>query len=356
MTLTNRTAKEHKSAPQVKIARDGKQMYLNLPSSTDHIGAVIQSTGDFYEAELLDLASSFLKPDDFIVDVGANIGNHSLFFAKICSCNVVAYEAVESTADVLRQNMALNFLDSRVEVRGCAIGKSKGSARVTSYSPDNVGAATLKSGDGDIEVRALNTEDYSHPVRLLKIDVEGMEIEVLEGALELIQRELPIIICEAATPERQEEVLSLLRPFGYKLLGIYCATPTLLLVSDNVKNQVTNDIENFRQTQLSKIEEHIHDLDIRLLRSNRYTERLHREALAQIEIKQNSITPPPEQGRPEIEPNQTNDSEQLRDLVKSETDQLANRVRQLENSTRTLMQQLELLQQALTIRTQDPND
>ncbi|WP_343317656.1 FkbM family methyltransferase [Arthrobacter sp. TMP15] len=226
---------------------------------------------------------ALLKPGDLVVDAGANIGNHSLYFAGIRGCKVVAFEPIPQTAKVLKHNIEINFLDELIELRNRALGATRGNAVLDAYDENNVGAARLTSRPGlhfeaKFVVSTLDEEFFSQTIRLLKVDVEGMDLEVLEGAQAIINRDRPIITCEAATETSRGRLLDWAAATGYTWVGTYCATATLILAPNEVDRR--NDIELIRSAQARSSSLRTTDLEARLLRSNRYTERLHREALA----------------------------------------------------------------------------
>jgi hypothetical protein len=59
--------------------RNNIPVQLSFPSGEDHIARQVATAGDFYEADLLDTLSTILQPGDLVLDIGANIGNHSIF-------------------------------------------------------------------------------------------------------------------------------------------------------------------------------------------------------------------------------------------------------------------------------------
>jgi FkbM family methyltransferase len=253
-----------------------------LPSNVDHISKVIRATGDFYERPFLDALAPVLSPGDFVVDVGANIGNHSLYFAKLLRCNVIAFEPVETTLECLLHNVEINFADSYIEVRPFAVGSAPGQARITTFDESNLGATSLvQTEDGDLPLTSLDNESFGGRVSLIKIDVEGMDLEVIRGALALIERDRPFISCELNDPAELRALEDILETIDYVCLGVYNATPTYVLAPARTAPEQAA-IVRFQGQQLQAIKDLLKELDIRLLRSNRYTERLHREALQEI--------------------------------------------------------------------------
>ncbi|MEZ0346408.1 MAG: FkbM family methyltransferase [Infirmifilum sp.] len=160
-----------------------------------------------------------LRPGDFFVDVGANVGYYTLVAAKK-GCRVVAVEPVLSTVAVLKLNLRLNGLEDRVKVvEGCAISRSE---RRRIYVPRGrwFGLASLyASGVGGEEfvVDCIALDDILRgvpKVRLVKVDVEGAELEVLQGMRDTLPRICCIVI---ELSKGAGEVISLLKSFGFSV-------------------------------------------------------------------------------------------------------------------------------------------
>lgn len=197
----------------------------------DHIFSILRSSGSFYELELLEMLADLLRPGDLIVDAGANIGTHSIFWAGICRARVIAFEPVPGNAAILRRNVALNGLGDSIRVEEVGLGAAPGTARSVSGAEHNRGMTTLVLDEGGtIKVSRLDDFRFESPVRLLKIDVEGMERQVLEGAVKTLKRDHPYIALEAADRASFLSIARFLGPLGYKVVGTYNYTPTHLFV------------------------------------------------------------------------------------------------------------------------------
>jgi len=159
-----------------------------------------QSRGLFFEALELEELRKIVKPGAHVVDVGANTGNHTVFFAgPMRAASVIPFEPLPAAADVLRATVERNGLRS-VDLSRLLIGVSDraGRAGLVFSERGGLGATGLQSDpQGDIVVATLDSM-LSAPVELLKIDVEGMEMQVLSGAEETIRRWRPMIFIEVA--------------------------------------------------------------------------------------------------------------------------------------------------------------
>lgn len=158
----------------------------------------VQMRGQFFEEAELRAAARFLKPGDHVVDVGANTGNHTVWFAGVCGAHVTALEPVPETAALLERVVALNGLADRVSTRHLriAVGETTEQARIERGRRGHLGTARIvPDAAGPVPVRPLDAL-IQDPVKLLKIDVEDLEIEVLRGARELIARHRPALFVE----------------------------------------------------------------------------------------------------------------------------------------------------------------
>lgn len=224
---------EFDTSDVVDLELFGKEVRLWLPHRNDHIQKIIRETGLFYELELLLHSMVNLSTGDHVVDVGANIGNHSIFWAVLCGCKVLAIEPNPKAHRILSKNIELNGVEHLVTLSRSAAGAATSRATLLEGSEENLGQARVSlSDDGDIDV--VNTDQLiqslGSPVKLIKVDVEGYEHEVLSGAGKTIETDRPSVYCEAATPELRAGLELLMRDKGYIALRRFNFTPTYYFV------------------------------------------------------------------------------------------------------------------------------
>jgi FkbM family methyltransferase len=159
-----------------------------------------QSRGLFFEAMELEELREVVKPGAHVVDVGANTGNHTIFFAgPMKAASVLPFEPLPAAADALRASVARNGLKN-VDLSRLGVGVSDRETRMRLVfsGRGGLGATSLEPDPaGEISVARLDSM-VSGRVDLLKIDVEGMEMSVLAGSRELIRRWKPLIFIEIA--------------------------------------------------------------------------------------------------------------------------------------------------------------
>lgn len=177
---------------------DGKMVRFFITDKSDWIQAH-QCRGDFFERDILEVLKIHCCPEKIFVDVGANIGNHSVFVSKFCAVSgIVTFEPNPRAISLLRVNLALNACNNvDTSYVGLALGSAGRRLRIVAPPIDNLGGARLVQDDGG-DIASLRGDDVlaTKPVGLMKIDVEGMEFDVLEGLQKTIERWRPIILIE----------------------------------------------------------------------------------------------------------------------------------------------------------------
>jgi len=199
--------------------------------ANDYIGIKVFIDGLYEKEDLADLrvlleSLGLETSTSSAIDIGANIGNHSIEFSRYFK-SVLSFEPNPRTFDVLLANT------KRLgNVHAFNLGCSSESAKLTLHEDiNNFGGSSVKvEVDGqsqvDIEVKPLDElPDLPERVALIKIDVEGMEIDALKGAEQTIKRCYPIICFEQherdfVEPFQETEVVDWLRERGYKMFAV----------------------------------------------------------------------------------------------------------------------------------------
>jgi len=197
--------------------RWGPSEYVLHGLPGDYVTEQAGSRGTFYEPDLL--AYVHVKGlEGTYVDVGAHVGNHSLFFAAECpSTRVVSIEPNDRVIDLLLKNT--QDFAVPVTVWPVVVHDTWRTAGLIDIVRGNAGMARAVEG-GDVQVctldRILASDDA---VVVIKVDVEGEEPAVLRSGAETIKRCLPLIAAEVNSLACLGEIEALLLPLGYERTG-----------------------------------------------------------------------------------------------------------------------------------------
>jgi FkbM family methyltransferase len=197
--------------------------------------------GEGNELELTFLRQ-IIPPGGIVFDIGANIGNHSMFFSQQVGPTglVISFEPQTVLFQMLCGNVALNSI-TNVMAFNEGVGEKEGYLwlPMINYSVENnfggISLQTKKTGK-QILITALDRFINMNRVDLIKIDVEGMEQEVILGARKFISKFKPFLFVENDRPDKSEALVDLIRSLGYKLYWVI--TPLYN------PNNFANDAEN----------------------------------------------------------------------------------------------------------------
>lgn len=190
-------------------------------------GALLK--GRFYEEPFLRHIRS-LRLTGCYLDIGAFIGTHTLYFSMICGADRVhAFEPRPHIMERLERNVRLNGVQDRVVLHRVALG-------------EGVGEMSLTFGGRTDRVPAARLDDLVQDrVAVMKMDVEGMEPQVLRGAARLIRQSRPVIFAEAGTQAEYEAVEEVLRGMKYVPTGgVWNATPTYEFVPSTRRRRLAD--------------------------------------------------------------------------------------------------------------------
>jgi FkbM family methyltransferase len=183
--------------------------------------------GQIYELEELTLISRHLEPGCRILDVGANIGNHAIWFEKSLRADrIVVVEPQVPAISLLKANCLLNG-SRRIDQSflGVALGRESGRGRIEiAESYNAAGGQLVLDESGPVQVISgddlLGDSDFD----FIKIDVEGAELDVLKGLGSLIRRCAPTIFVEVWDHGR-EAFLGYVDEIGYRCVDEFRRYP-----------------------------------------------------------------------------------------------------------------------------------
>jgi FkbM family methyltransferase len=207
-----------RSVTVLKNCRHGKMLYLRRDQ---YIGRSLNLYGEFSELEGV-LFSQIVRQNEIVVEVGANIGAHTVHLAKLVgpSGSVLAFEPQRIIFQLLCANVALNELFN-VRTYHSAAGRDAGTLKVPNVdyaAENNFGGLSLANVTTGEDVPVIMLDSLSLPsLKLLKIDVEGMEIDVLSGGRRLIAQHRPILYVENDRRQNSEQLIRLIEELGYAM-------------------------------------------------------------------------------------------------------------------------------------------
>jgi len=215
---------------KVNVNYRGKNITINTYSEYETISYDIKNKKNFYEIEFLEYILNNHPKQKNIIDIGANIGNHSLFFSEFMEYDkIYCFEPFESNVEILRENLK----DKNVEIYPLALSDKIGDQILYNSQQGNNGGFSLECYDhpssksykvlDSVKVNTLDSYNFEN-ITMIKIDVESHELPVLNGSIETIKRNKPIIFVEDLSynfghmfkPNRFDEFF---KSVNYKLLS-----------------------------------------------------------------------------------------------------------------------------------------
>lgn len=185
-------------------------------------GKSFETYGEYSEEEV-NLFSKIVKPGDTVLDIGANIGSFTVPLARLANPGtVMAFEPEKTAFYTLCGNIAINNIRN-VFCFQQAVGNTASSVKVPELSNTafgNYGGLELTKDYSNcdhyyVQISTIDSLNLTS-CKLIKIDVEGMEKEVILGAKTTIEKLKPILYVENDREEKSEELIKTIEGFGYK--------------------------------------------------------------------------------------------------------------------------------------------
>lgn len=193
---------------------------------TDEIQYDIYFSKDYYVRKSLDYIAnewhdgmiSEVVKSKAILDIGSNIGNHTLYFLNECGAKYVyCFEPAIDTFTILRKNIEINHLENKTTLFNVGVGRKSGDAVIASSKDRNTAYTKIAvSEKGDIKIVSIDELEIAESIGFVKIDVEGFELEVIKGMQKTLKRDKPVVLIEI-WDENLDEINKIMLSQGYKV-------------------------------------------------------------------------------------------------------------------------------------------
>jgi len=192
--------------------------------------------GQFVEEPELQALRKVVPQGGNVVDVGCEIGNHAVYFQKyLKAARIWAFDANQRCTHETRRNLQANAPGSECRFDVLTTGVSDKPGKLYLPQHDDTVSGLSSNPDEGIEVPVVPLDNLvGERVDLLKVDVEGMEMQVLKGAMNILRRDRPYLFIEVQDANR-EAFSALMNELGYKLVArfggnhytnVLCAHPS----------------------------------------------------------------------------------------------------------------------------------
>jgi FkbM family methyltransferase len=214
---------EKKLSMKNDIWQFGKTKFYLPNYPYDFIQKHIVENNSYFEHEILKDLDEFIPDNATILDIGANIGNHSLYWAiERGAKKILAFEPVDQTFEILQSNIKINNLNNRVFCHKVGFSDVTEKAGFKTFRANNIGDTHLQPDPiGQIEL--VRMDDYLMDIDridFIKIDVEDYEEKVILGGLSTIKKYKPVIFVESY-PDYFERMDETMQELDYEMTKEY---------------------------------------------------------------------------------------------------------------------------------------
>ena len=202
------------------IVTDSKVGKMAIYKNDSVVSQSILLFGEYCDAEV-QVMSKYLTPQSVYLDIGTNIGYHALAVHQTAGCPVLAFEPHPNHFSVA----AYNCKDKPIRIYNTALGNKNSTMTISNFDENilgNYGEVGVNDTGIEVQVIKLDTLEDLSDVTLMKIDVEGAELDVLKGATKTIKNQRPVIFYEAIDNEVWNKCYKWLDAKDYKQYWVIC--------------------------------------------------------------------------------------------------------------------------------------
>jgi FkbM family methyltransferase len=192
----------------------------------DIISNEIIKNKNFYEFEIFNKWKSYFPSDGLMLDIGANIGNHSLMFHKYFpNLNIWSFEIHYVNFTFLRKNTELY---PKIKCFNVGVGSCNGIVHYGNGPEFNKGGVTISPDGQNVNfVLSLDSFSFPEPVKFIKIDIEQHEFSAFQGMTNMLKKDKPIIWLEDFNGIASEYLFNL----GYQIIDVEENTHNYLMTN-----------------------------------------------------------------------------------------------------------------------------
>lgn len=182
------TIKPHLAGTTSKVGDMAVYQHDNI------VSLAIRLFGEYCDAEV-ELMASYLTPESTYLDIGTNIGYHALGISQRTNCKVIGFEPHPNHFAVATYNCQ----HRPITLMHAAVSNKKGTLKIADFDLEKAGNfGEVKANEDGFDVPTVTIDSLKYPdVTLMKVDVEGHELNVFKGAKKTIERCRPYIFFEA---------------------------------------------------------------------------------------------------------------------------------------------------------------
>ena len=227
--IFNFRARNFKEEKVVDLSYFGNSFKLVINPKNEHLDKWIYVYNS-YETTILEEIMKNIKKGDKVLDVGANIGHHSLFMSRLVGekGTVTAFEPISFLRSQFEKSIKINQIKN-IKISSLALGEKESSETIYICESNVAGSSLVNSSKGGKEefIHVAPLDSLSLTTSFIKIDVEGYEYFVLKGAEETIKRSRPTILLEYSplyyertNPTHKKEIITFLRKYNYEIFDL----------------------------------------------------------------------------------------------------------------------------------------